>query len=123
MAEGPDLVALREKYLAAGRPLAHLPRPRLVNVWTDNAAAIALWMQMQGQWLMGPSGPIALRLEAMPQALRLARIRRRDRAAAQSGLKVMESAALDYLAEQSKKAQNDLRRAAQKERERHGSAK
>ena len=104
MVGGPDLTALRESYIQIGRPLSHLPPPASIAVWPENAAAVALWIAMQGQWVMGNGGPIALRQEIVPLALRQARVRRRDRRMAQLGLRVMEGAALEWLREKAEEA-------------------
>jgi hypothetical protein len=53
---------------------------------------------MMRQWIIGPGGPIGLRLEALPVALRLEGVLRKDWTAVADGVAVMEDETLRLLA-------------------------
>jgi hypothetical protein len=57
-----------------------------------------VFIRMMRQWIVGPGGPIGLRLEALPVALRLEGVLRKDWTAVADGVAVMEDETLRLLA-------------------------
>jgi hypothetical protein len=58
------------------------------------------FVRMMRQWTVGPGGPIGLRLEALPTALRLEGVLRKDWTTVADGVAVMEDETLRLLAAQ-----------------------
>jgi hypothetical protein len=57
-----------------------------------------VFIRMMRQWIVGPGGPIGLRLEALPVALRLEGVLRKDWTTVADGVAVMEDETLRLLA-------------------------
>lgn len=57
-----------------------------------------VFIRMMRQWFVGPGGPIGLRLEALPVALRLEGVLRKDWTTVADGVAVMEDETLRLLA-------------------------
>jgi hypothetical protein len=76
------------------------PDAHLVELWTENEPAVALFARLLTQWRMGPGGPVGLDYTPLPMLLDMLRVRKRDRQAAFDGLREMESEGLRWLAEQ-----------------------
>jgi hypothetical protein len=62
--------------------------------------AFNTFIRMLRQWTVGPGGPIGLRLEALPVALRLEGVPRKDWTHVADGVAVMETETLRQLAAQ-----------------------
>lgn len=70
------------------------------GLWPENVQAVAIFQRMQGQWRMGFGGPVALDYTALPVVAAAMGLRRRVLRAAFEPLRLMEAAALGWLAEQ-----------------------
>lgn len=62
--------------------------------------AFNVFIRMMRQWIIGHHGPIGLRLEALPVALRLEGVLRQDWTRVADGVAVMEDETLRLLAAQ-----------------------
>jgi hypothetical protein len=78
------------------------PAPVEVPVWAELWPAVQLFLDLRGQWLTGPGGPIALNHAALPAKARPGMAGRRGRLMFEQ-LQIMEAEALDWFAEQRKK--------------------
>ena len=70
------------------------------DVWPENWDTAMIFASMLTQWSVGPGGPVGLRYEALPIVLRLRGIPRAEWSELFEGIRVMESEALKYFAEQ-----------------------
>lgn len=68
-------------------------------LWPDNVDAFCLFGRLKRQWVTGLAGPIALRLEALPVAMRACRLSDDDLPELMDALQIMESAALNLFEE------------------------
>lgn len=69
-------------------------------VWPDNWPAVMVFKHMMTQWIMGFSGPVGLRYEALPVVLRLLDLPRKEWSSLFPDVRLMESTALDCMHEQ-----------------------
>lgn len=68
-------------------------------LWPDNVDPFRLFGRMKRQWVTGMAGPVALRLEALPVAMRACRLSDDDLPELMDALQIMESAALQLFEE------------------------
>lgn len=68
-----------------------------IEVLPDNLDSVALFTDVMTQWRMGPAGPIGLDYAALESVMRIRRIPRGEREQLLEDVRVMESAALDWI--------------------------
>lgn len=84
--------------LVVVQPAAPAPPPE-VEVWAELWPAVRIFLDVRDQWRTGPGGPIALDHAALPPCARPGYMGRGGRRTFEQ-LQVMQSAALDWFAEQ-----------------------
>lgn len=68
-----------------------------IAAWPENELTIQVFIAMGTQWNVGMSGASGLRYEALPAVMRYCGVPPAERGAVFSGLRVMESAALEAI--------------------------
>ena len=66
-----------------------------ISVWPDNYETVAVFLAMGTQWRVGQRGPYGLDYNALPVVCDLMEVRKKDRPDLFSGIRAMESAALN----------------------------
>jgi len=98
--QAPHAAAAERELQASAKAMGLLvaadEQPPLL-LWPEHVPALRLFGEMQGQWRMGPAGPVALDRMALPD---WARHGGRRGATLRWMLDVMESEALEWVAEQ-----------------------
>lgn len=81
----------------------------VVEIWPENAEAVALFRRVCNQWIMGPGGPVALNLSVPIAMLDRIELSYDELAQRLDDLQVMAGVALEIIREQSdqsRKTQN-----------------
>jgi len=78
----------------------------VLDVWPDNAPAVAVFEDMLTSWNVGPGGVVGLRYETLPTFAKANGIKRKKWRELIDGLKVMESAALQAIRAKAKAARD-----------------
>lgn len=73
------------------------------EVWPDCVDAVNLFMAMGTQWVCGPGGVMGLNYVALPIVMRLIGIDRKNQSSVFEDLRVIESSALEAIAEKKAK--------------------
>lgn len=101
MLQGPRDAAEEDTAAAAMGLLLVRPEPVAQPLWACNWPAVRLFLHLQGQWRMGPGGPVALDYTALPDWARAGQGGRRG-ARLLADLQVMEGEALRFFAQRKK---------------------
>lgn len=106
MLQGPPAAAVPDQAAAAAFGFVLVmpaqPEPAGVDVWAELRPAVQVFLDVRGQWLTGPGGPIALNHAALPARAKPGMGGRRGRLLFEQ-LQVMESEALNWFSEQRSK--------------------
>jgi len=74
------------------------PAPQMLEIWPENLPAVQVFLQMRTQWVLGGmSGRRGLCYESLPVVMRYAGIKKRQRAAAFAGVRIMEQAVMEVI--------------------------
>lgn len=76
--------------------------PVVVDVWPENWAAVEAFDRMGTQWRVGMSGPTGLDYAAIPAVFRFLRVPRDRQSNVFEDVRVMETAAIEKMAESMK---------------------
>lgn len=85
-------------FMGLSPDLVSAPKP--LELWAENASAVALFQAVCTQWRMGPGGAIGLDYAVLPLVLRQLALRGRAAREAFAGLQTMEAEALAWLEQQ-----------------------
>lgn len=73
----------------------------MLEIWPENLPAVQVFLQMRTQWVLGGMsgrrGRRGLCYESLPVVMRYAGIRKRQRAAAFAGVRIMEQAVMEVI--------------------------